>query len=218
MKKSLTICLVLTALTVVSLVNCAYSSSGYRIKPNDQIKTYVFDNPDLNVVAVVPPDGKMTFPLVGEIDVLDLTNEQLGAKLREKISYYIVNPEISVFVTAYNPMKIYILGAVRTPGAYDYKPGSRLTDYLAEAGSFDDRVDMKKCYVYSVNEDTEARIFDMEKLLVNNKTDLDIELEPFDTVYVKKKSGFVFSEWRDIADALSIIVGLFTLYFVISTK
>jgi len=218
MKKSSTLHAALTIFILVCCINSARSDSGYGIKPNDDLKTYVFGNPDLNVNAIVPPDGMMTFPLVGEVSVLDITSEQLGSLLQEKLAYYIVDPKVNVFVTAFNPLKIYIHGAVRIPGAYTYKPGQRLTDYLAEAGSFDDRVDMKKCYVYSAAEGREAKIFDLEVLLENNKTELDIILEPFDTVYVKKESGFIFSEWRDVADALNIIVGLSTLYFVISTR
>jgi len=218
MKKCSTLYAALTILILICSVNSASSDSGYGIKPNDGIKTYVYGNPDLNVNTIVPPDGKMTFPLVGEVSVLGITSEQLGLLLQEKLAFYIVGPKVNVFVTAFNPLKIYIHGSVRTPGAFTYKPGQRLTDYLAEAGSFDDRTDMKKCYVYSAAEGQDAKIFDLEVLLENNKTELDIILEPFDTVYVKKKSGFIFSEWRDVADALNIIVGLSTLYFVISTR
>lgn len=218
MKKCSTLYAALTIFILVCSVNSASSDSGYGIKPSDDLRTYVYGNPDLNVNAIVPPDGMMTFPLVGEIKVLDLTSEQLGSLLQEKLAYYIVDPKVNVFVTAFNPLKIYIHGSVRSPGAYTFKPGQRLTDYLAEAGSFDDRVDMKKCYVYSAIEGREAKIFDLEVLLESTKTELDIVLEPFDTVYVKKKSGFIFSEWRDVADALNIIVGLSTLYFVISTR
>ena len=218
MKKSSTLSAALTIFILVCCVSSARSASGYEIKPSDDLKTYVYGNPDLNVSTIVPPDGKMTFPLVGEVSVLGITGEQLGTLLQEKLAYYIVDPKVSVFVTAYNPLKIYVLGSVRNPGAYTFKPGQRLTDYLAEAGSFDDRVDMKKCFVYSATEGQEVKIFDLEVLLENNKTELDIVLEPFDTVYIKKKSGFIFTEWRDIADALNIIVGLSTLYFVISTR
>lgn len=220
MKNSLTLSAALAIFILVCGANTAISDSdsGYGIKPNDGLKTYVFGNPDLNVNTVVPPDGMMTFPLVGEVSVLGITGEQLGLLLMEKLAYYIVDPKVNVFVTAYNPLKVYILGSVRNPGAYTFKPGQRLTDYLAEAGSFDERVDMKKCYVYSAIEGQEAKVFDLKVLLESNKTGLDIELEPFDTVYIKKKSGFIFTEWRDVADALNIIVGLSTLYFVISTR
>jgi len=208
----------LIILSIVINVCSAQTEPGYIIKPNDNLSTYVFANPELNVQTIVPPDGQINFPLVGEVDVTGITAEQLSRILYEKLQYYLIDPKVSIFVTAYNPLKVYILGSVRVSGAYAYKPGQRLTDYLTEAGGFDEKANMKSCMVYPADKEAEVRVFDLKKLLEQSKTDLDIELKPFDTVYVKRKSGFIFSEWRDIADALSIVVGLFTLYFVISTR
>ncbi len=203
---------------IIANISLAQDQADYYIKPNDHLTTYVFENPELSIQAEVPPDGIINFPLVGELNVLGMTSEILIKTLRDKLGYYLIDPKVSVFVTAYNPLKVYILGSVRVPSAYNYQPGQRLTDYITNAGGFDDQANLKKCYVYSANKEEEVRIFDLKVLLEQSKSDLDIELKPFDTVYVKKKSGFLISEWRDVADALSIIVGLFTLYFVISSK
>jgi len=205
-------------LILVVNISSAQAQADYYIKPNDHLTTYVFENPELSIQAEVPPDGIINFPLVGELNVLGLTSEMLIKTLRDKLGYYLIDPKVSVFVTAYNPLKVYILGSVRQPSAYNYQPGQRLTDYLTIAGGFDEKANMKRCYVYSANKEEEVRVFDLKQLLEQRKSDLDIELQPFDTVYVKKKSGFWFSEWRDVADALNIIVGLFTLYFVISSR
>lgn len=192
--------------------------NDYTIKPNDELKTYVFENPELSVSVSVPPDGIVGFPLAGDINVVGLSGEQLTKIITEKLSHYLINPKVNVFLTAYNPLKVYILGSVKTSGSYDYKPGQRLTDYLSEAGGFDQQVNMKKCYVYSAKEGEKAQVFDLKKLLENSKTELDIELKPYDTVYVKRKSGFMFMEWRDIADALNIVVGVLTMYYIIAQK
>lgn len=194
------------------------TSPNYIIKPNDNITTYIYGNPELNINAVIPPDGNITFPLAGEVYVIGITSEKLSRILEEKLSFYIVEPKVTTLLTAYNPLKVYLLGSVRTPGAYNYVPGQRLTDYLTLAGGFDIEANLKKCLVYSVKEDEEVKEYDLQELLEKRMSDLDIELEPYDTIYVKKRSGFLVTEWRDIAEALSIILGVFTLYFVISTK
>jgi polysaccharide export outer membrane protein len=155
---------------------------------------------------------------VGEINVLGITANQLAKILESKLSFYIIEPKVNVFVTAYNPLKVYVLGAVTNPGALDYKPGDRLTDYITEAGGFNQTADLKKCYIYPKDSTQKETKVNLKKILDKDNPDLDIELKPFDTVYLKQKSGFIFSEWRDIADALSIIVGLFTLYLVISNQ
>lgn len=202
----------------ISLLPFSAISFGdeYVIKPNDNLRTYVFDNPDLSVNTDVPPDGIISFPLVGEVNVLGMTTNQLAKLLEDKIKYYLMEPKVSVFVTVYNPLKVYILGALRTPGAYDYKPGSRLTDYLTEAGGFYDNANLKECYIYPLDKDKPRIKLNLKELLEKPESELDIELHPFDTVYLKEKSGFLFTEWRDVADAMSIILGIATLYIVIS--
>jgi protein involved in polysaccharide export with SLBB domain len=208
----------------------AQTSGDYVIKQNDELRTYVFANPELNINTTVPPDGILNFPLVGEICVIGITSDQLARILQEKISHFLIDPKISVFITAYNPLKVYILGAVNVPGSYDYKPGSRLTDYLADAGGFSDRADLKHCYIYALHElkpradinlkkaleAQEAKKKNKKKKNVEADLSLDIVIEPFDTIYMKEESGFLFTEWRDVADAINIIVGLFTLYIVMS--
>lgn len=221
MRYSISLALILIV-SVLSSVGFAQESDqispDYIIKPNDNITTYIYGNPELNIDAVVPPDGNITFPLVGEVYVIGITPEKLSRILEERLGFYIVEPKVTILVTAYNPLKVYILGAVRSPGAYNYVPGQRLTDYLTLAGGFDVEANLKKCLVYSVKEGEEVIEYDLQVLLEKRMSDLDIELQPYDTIYVKERSGFLFTEWRDIADALSIILGVFTLYFVISSR
>ena len=187
----------------------------YEIKPNDIIKTSVFDNSDLNVNFTVPPDGLVSFPLVGEIPVLGKTSRQLEIILAEKLAYYLKEPKVTVQITAYNPLKIYILGSVREPGAYDYKPENRLTDYLSEAGGFDPlRANLKHCYIFPADKSDKIEL-NLKKLFRSDSLDIEYELKPFDTIYLEAYSGFVFTEWRNIAEALNIIVGMFTLYIVL---
>ena len=191
------------------------SADEYVIKQSDGLKTYIFDNPDLNINTEVPPDGIITFPLVGEINVLGMSSKALSLALQDKLQYYLKDPKVSVFVTAYNPLNVYLLGAFKTPGAIGYKSGSRLTDYITEVGGFLSDADMKHCYIYPLDRSKPRQEFNLKKLLQESNT-IDIILEPFDTVYLPQKSGFLFSEWRDVADAVSIAVGLLTLYLIIS--
>ena len=207
----------IVSLNLVFTLNA--SGDEYIIKQNDVLKTYVFDNPDLNVNTNVPPDGVITFPLVGEINVLGMSSQQLSEILQERLEYYLIDPKVSVFVTAYNPLNVYLLGAFKQAGALTYKPGNRLTDYISEAGGFLSNADLKNCYIYPLNREEEKREINLKELLEESEGgDIDIELEPFDTVYLPEKSGFLFTEWRDVADAVNIVVGLLTLYIVLSRE
>ncbi|NQS98434.1 MAG: polysaccharide export protein [candidate division Zixibacteria bacterium] len=206
--------LITLSILLTSVGNAA--NDEYVIKPNDMIQTYTFGAPELNINTSVPPDGMISFPMAGEISVLGLTADNLTRVLEERLSHYLINPKVNVFITAYNPLKVYILGAVRVPGAYDYKPGTRLTDYISEAGGFDIDADSKHCYIYPLNQDKPRKEINLKKLLESPESDWDIEIEPFDTIFLKPKSGFMFSEWRDVADAINILLGVFTLYYIMS--
>ena len=216
MKKIITSFTVIIACLVVFVSFAFALNDEYVIKPNDMLQTYVFGNPELNINTTVPPDGFVSFPLVGEINVLGLAGERLTRILEERLSQYIKSPKVSIFITAFNPLKVYVLGAVRTPGAYDYKPGTRLTDYLSEAGGLSAEANSKYCFIFSQNNQEPRLDIDLKKLFDKPESNLDIEINPFDTIYIKPKSGFIFTEWRDIADALSILLGVFTLYFILS--
>jgi len=219
MKKS---ALVFNYLSIVFILAVAVVTSAWAddcvIKQNDNLSTYVFDNQELNVNTSVPPDSLITFPIVGEINVLGLTTNQLAATLMEKLSYYLKDPKVSVFVTAYNPLNVYLLGAFRNPGAIPYKPGDRLTDYISEAGGFAPKANLKKCWIYPLNRQEDKREINLEELLEDTENEIAIDLQPFDTVYIPEKSGFLFTDWRDIADAVSIAVGLLTLYIVLQRE
>ncbi len=200
---------------ILSLTAADCIAQEYVIKPNDQIKSSVFDNPDISVNAAVPPDGIISFPLVGELMVLGKTARQLEVMLADKLSYYIKNPKVSVQISAYNPLKIYLIGAFRNPGSYNYKPENRFVDYLSEAGGFDPlKADIKKCRIYSAGSILRMDI-DLKELFKADSLNIGYELKPFDTIYLPEKSGFSFAEWRDVADAINIILGVFTLYLII---
>ena len=216
MKQSGSLGMIITAFILILSVSTVSFSDDYIINPSDILRTYIFDNPDININTTVPPDGIINFPLVGELNVLGLSANKLSKLLEQKLGYYIANPKVSVFVTAYNPLNVYFIGALRNPGSYGYKSGNRLTDYIADAGGFGLDADLKICYIYSHGENTPVKIINLKDILETPESSLNIPLQPFDTVYLKKKSGFLFSEWRDVADAMTIVVGVFTLYVIIN--
>jgi len=216
MKRSGSLELSVIIVFIIFSFTTAGLSDEYTISPSDALRTYIYGSPDLNINTTVPPDGMVSFPLVGEFNVLGLSSNKLAKLLEEKLGYYISNPKVNVFVTAFNPLNIFMLGAVRNPGSYGYKPGNRLTDYIADAGGFSSDSDLKICYIYPQDESKPKQIINLKDALENPNSSLNIPLQPFDTVYLKNKSGFYFSEWRDVADAMNIVVGVFTLYVIIS--
>ena len=99
--------LVWSILLVAALVSAlssqvAAQSSDYRIGPGDVLKITVYGHDDLSRAAVVAPDGRMPFPLVGDIEVGGLTPTELEARLRQTLGKdYLVDPQVSVAVQEY---------------------------------------------------------------------------------------------------------------------
>lgn len=109
----------------------------YLIGPEDVIEVMVWKNADLSRTTSVRPDGKISLPLVGDVQAAGLTVEQLRVSLAEKLqSYYKEPPQISVIVQQINSYAIYVLGEVRSPGKYVVKTDTTFLQAVTLAGGF----------------------------------------------------------------------------------
>ena len=108
----------------------------YRLGPEDKLRISVWDNKDLTLDLVVRPDGKISMPLIQDVIAVGLTAPQLSAEIKERLSAYIVNPEVSVIVLEVNSPKYFIIGAVHKPGTYQLRGELSVLQALALAGGF----------------------------------------------------------------------------------
>jgi polysaccharide export outer membrane protein len=110
-------------------------SSTYRLGSGDRLKITVFRHEDLSGEFTLDGAGNFAMPLVGEVQAYGLTTRELEARLQEKLQDgYLVDPQVSVEVLNYRPF--YILGEVKTPGAYPYVNGMTVLNAVALAGGF----------------------------------------------------------------------------------
>ncbi|MFQ6092054.1 MAG: polysaccharide biosynthesis/export family protein [bacterium] len=182
----------------------------YRIQINDVLEVTVWNHPELSKEVVVPVDGHISYPLVGDISVVGLTVAQLEQTLRNGLAQYLVEPKVSVLLTQFKKRVIHVIGAVKKPGTFDYVEGKTLIDYLGLAGGPTDRGNMKRVTV-SRRDTTNIRSIeiDVNRILRGGLRELDIELYPDDTVLVPE--SFI-SGWRDWATLGSLVIGSLTLY------
>jgi polysaccharide biosynthesis/export protein len=110
------------------------SDTGYLLGPEDQLRISVWDNKELTLDLVVRPDGKISIPLVQDVVAEGLTAPQLAANIRESLSAFIVNPEVSVVVLQVNAPKFYMIGYVARPGTYPLRSDTSVLQALALAG------------------------------------------------------------------------------------
>ncbi len=107
----------------------------FVIGAEDTVAVYVRDNPELSREYVVGAEGMMFMPLIGDVQAGGLTKAELQKGLTEKLSKFIINPEVSVGVSQYRSKKVYVIGEVTTPGPVMMK-GNILTvwDAIVAAG------------------------------------------------------------------------------------
>ena len=108
----------------------APSSAGadYTIREGDMIQMSVFNEPELTVSGKVRKDGTVQFPLVGSLRIAGLS--QLSASRLVEQAYredYLVNPEVSLFVSQFTPQRLTVLGQVQRPGSLELTPDKKLT-------------------------------------------------------------------------------------------
>jgi polysaccharide export outer membrane protein len=107
----------------------------YEIGGEDLLRITVYDNPDLTTEARVSNDGKITFPLIGEVQVSGITAIELEKKIAGLLADgYIVKPQVAVFIEEYKSKKVSVLGEVAKPGLVILRGKSTLLEVISDAG------------------------------------------------------------------------------------
>jgi len=110
------------------------SPDAYAIGVGDVIEISVWKNPDLTVTVPVRPDGRISVPLLGDVQAAGVTPLALKTVLTNGFRDYITAPGVSVVVKEVNSQKIFVTGEVAKPGAYDLKSLTKVMQALAMAG------------------------------------------------------------------------------------
>ena len=161
----------------------------YLIGQGDALDILFLYNSDLDRIDLkVRPDGRISFPYVGDIAVAGKPISALDSILTARFSEIIVNPDITVVVRDYRPQVVYTMGEVANPGGYEYRTGMTLTNFLALSGGPSKGGRRNEILVIRrVAPDLIVGIqIDLNELLGGKRFDLDIPLEAFDIVYVPK--------------------------------
>lgn len=126
----------------------AAADSTYMIGPADILTIQVWHEPDLSAKELpVRPDGKISIPLLNDIQAAGLTPMQLTQEITKGLKRYVSDPQVTVVVDAINSKRIYVMGQVQRPGAYPLLPQMSVLQALSGAGGFLQYANPKKTYV-----------------------------------------------------------------------
>jgi polysaccharide export outer membrane protein len=125
----------------------AAQSPDYRLGPGDKLRVEVYKDAQLSQSLQVRPDGKITLPLVGDLQASGLTPLELRDKLTDALREYVTNPVVTVIVVEAVPPLVYVIGEVGTPGSIPLNGPMSVLQALAMAGGFRDFANTKKIQI-----------------------------------------------------------------------
>ncbi len=195
-----------TVLVLVLSLVCflpAVLGQEYIVGAGDLLKITVYDNPDLTTESRVSNEGKITFPLVGEIQAAGSTAIALEQKIAGLLADgYIVKPQVSVFIEEYKSQKVSVLGEVAKPGLVVLRGAYTLMEAISDAGGITPNAGDTLVIQRKINKGSSGKgsgtdkvdiaiTVDLQKLFVEGDVTANVPVMDGDSIYVPK-AAFVY--------------------------
>ncbi|MEA3432192.1 MAG: polysaccharide biosynthesis/export family protein [candidate division WOR-3 bacterium] len=185
----------------------------YRIGPEDVLEVFIFGYDEFSRDVTVRADGKVAYPLAGEINACGLTPDMLADSIKTKLSLYLKEPPVAVIVKKEASKNIYVLGEVRYPGKY-YMVSEEIgvMEAVGLAGGYTGAADLKKV---SVARGKKIIPVDLSNVLKGNLNE-NINLKPGDCVYLPRRpERSLVQIARDVYTILTPIAVAIGIYFAL---
>ncbi len=154
--------------------------------PGDEVEITVYRQSDLNRKLQIPPDGRIFYPLVGEIPVAGLSVTRLRDTITEGLAQYIKDPQVSVAVTALRSERVFVLGEVQRPGVFTLESRMSVVEAVTRAGGF--TLDAKWTEVLLIRNMQEraqvVAVLNLKEALKEGDVSQNISLQNGDVLYI----------------------------------
>jgi polysaccharide export outer membrane protein len=173
-------------------MGAAPQSPSYIIGAGDELRIFVWKNPDLSVDVPVRPDGRISTPLVPDVQAQGKTPTELAASLRGALSSYIQDPVVTVLVKTFaapsSASAIRVIGAAVTPKSVPYHAGLTALDVLIEVGGLSTFADGNDAMLIR-SENSGSRTFTLRlaDLLRNGEMGANMKLMPGDIIRIPER-------------------------------
>jgi polysaccharide export outer membrane protein len=162
----------------------AAAGPSYVIGADDVLYVSVWKEPDLTNTLPVRPDGKISLPLLNDVQAAGLTPMELSTSITEKLMKYLADPRVTIVVTQINSQRVYVTGEVLHTGAMPLTPNMTVLQALASAG-FTQFANTKGIYVLRNENGKQRKIaVNYKELVKGDAMDQNITLKPGDTIVV----------------------------------
>jgi len=158
---------------------------NYVIGSQDMLDISVWREPDFSRTVPVRPDGKISLPLLNDMQAAGLTPSQLAEELTKSLNKFVTNPQVTIIVTQINSQRFYVLGEATRPGAYTLIPDMTILQALSNAGGFTIYANSKKIYLLRQENGKQQKLsFNYKEIIAGKRTEQNIVLKNGDTIVV----------------------------------
>ena len=163
----------------------AANDPDYKIGPQDVLTINVWKEPDVSREVPVRPDGKISLPLLNDVEAAGLTPMQLANSLTESLKKFISGPQVTVIVKEINSRRVYVIGEVVRAGTFPLLPKMTVLQIVSSCGGFTQFANPKKIYVLRTKDGKQTKIpFNYKEVVSGKNPEQNIELQPGDTIVV----------------------------------
>ena len=169
--------------TATAALGVPHDDHPFVLGAEDQISVLIYGSPEFSGAHMIRPDGKITMPFLGDVLAAGFTPLELSTAIKERLKKYIVDPDVSVSVSAVNSKRFYIQGEVNKTGEYKLLVPTKVLEALVNAGGFKDFANQKKIVIMRVT--GERLNFNYKEVIKGKNMDQNIYLKPGDIIIVK---------------------------------
>jgi len=159
--------------------------ANYKIGPQDMLRIDVWKEPDISRTIPVRPDGKISLPLLNDVQASGLTSMELSTVIRDGLTKYIMNPQVTVTVMEINSRRVYCTGEVLKPGALTLLPNMTALQAISSCGGFTQFARIKGIYILRVENGKQVQHpFNYKDVVKGKKPEDNILLQAGDVIVV----------------------------------
>lgn len=160
-------------------------SPDYVIGPDDVLDVSVWKEQDLTRSLQVRPDGRISMPLLNDVQAAGYTPSQLAQNISDKLKKYLTAPQVTVIVTQINSQRVYVTGEVTRPGAYPLLPGMTILQAITSAGGLTQFANSKKIFLMRNENHIQTKYpFSYKEVLDGRKAEQNLPVKAGDTIVV----------------------------------
>lgn len=165
----------------------ASSTYSYKIGPGDNLNIVVWRNPELSMNVPVRPDGKISSPLIDDLDAMGKDSTALARDIEKELAKFIRDPVVTVIVTTFvGPYseQIRVVGAAAKPQILAYKQKMTVLDVMIAVGGITDFADGNRASILRTSENNKQYNVRLKDLIKNGDVSANVEMKPGDVVVI----------------------------------